>query len=254
MENQSLQGLSFVREPKWFSLILINSPRRRPRQMTWEMPVNINCVSNLMFSITLNDRLRKFRVPALSGGRVVTATDCQTLMLWKEKQGFCVCVCVYEMLFLPHVSLIAAEVHRRSSFARFKLLLCLAESTARVRKKRNQVVNNWSNRADVHSRARCQSFGRATDVSRRPNSWRQTRLVTVKCDFFFFYWSRSCGTSKADEWKMFLLSLKKVGCQSEKKMQGDKKKKKRILAFHAWMKEFQLNRLFSGKSDGKWVI
>lgn len=52
---------------------------------------------------------------------------------------------------------------------------------------------------------------------------------------------------------MFLLSLKKVGCQSEKKMQGDKKKK-RILAFLAWMKEFQLNRLFSGKSDGKWVI
>lgn len=30
--------------------------------------------------------------------------------------------------------------------------------------------------------------------------------------------------------------------------------KKRILAFLAWMKEFQLNRLFSGKSDGKWVI
>lgn len=92
MENQSLQGLSFVRKPKLFSLILINSPRRRPCQMTWEMPINIKCGSNVMFSIMLNDRPRKFRVPALSGGRVVAATDCQTLMLWKQKQGFSVCM------------------------------------------------------------------------------------------------------------------------------------------------------------------
>lgn len=88
---------------------------------------------------------------------------------------------------------------------------------------------------------------RPADLSRRPNLWRQARLVTATCDFCF-YWSRSCRASSADEWKCFLFSLS----QKDKKENatGDKK----IVAFLVWMKEIQRNRRFSGKADGKWVI